>query len=203
MVNRAFFVGVSMSYRASLMLKHLGQCFYCRAYICYAHATTDHFIPRRHGGKNSADNRVLACQPCNNAKGDINPADFGVWHPLDLSPEAQRGISLLRRVIIKRQLSRLRRRKGREQILPDNAAPLAEPIPFQPKPQKTVAMANENSKPAFDAFSVTRSAGRDDAFFRPIRVAWPADADNDAVNLMSKLSPIDGRVLRPPKKDSG
>jgi 5-methylcytosine-specific restriction endonuclease McrA len=93
------------------MIKHLGQCFYCRAYICYAQATTDHFIPRRHGGKNSTGNRVLACQPCNRAKADCNPVNFGIWHPGDLSPQGQRGLLLLRRQIIQRQLSMLRQRR--------------------------------------------------------------------------------------------
>lgn len=100
-----------MSYRASLMLKHMGQCFYCHAYICYAQATADHFIPRRHGGKNHQANRVLACQPCNNAKGGFNPVRFGIWHPEDPSPEGRRALLLLRRLVIKRQLSVLRRRK--------------------------------------------------------------------------------------------
>ena len=165
-----------MSYRASLMLKHLGQCFYCRAYICYAQATADHFIPRRLGGKNSADNRVLACQPCNNVKGDINPADFGVWHPDDPTPEGQRGISLLRQVIIKRQLSKHRRpRKIREQFsgLPADATPLPKPIPCHSKPEGTEAADNDKSKPLVDKFSVKCSDGKDGAFFHLIGTAGP------------------------------
>jgi hypothetical protein len=70
-----------------------------------------YFIPRRHGGKNHQANRVLACQPCNNAKGGFDPVQFGIWHPDDPSPEGKRALLLLRRLIIKRQLSVLRRRK--------------------------------------------------------------------------------------------
>jgi hypothetical protein len=191
-----------MSYRASLMLKYMGQCFYCRAYICYAQATTDHFIPRRHGGKNNAENRVLACQPCNNAKGDINPVDFGVWHPDDLTPEAQRGISLLRRVIIERQLVKLRRRrKIGEQFpsLPAKSASLAIPVAFHSRFERTAATASEKSNPVYGALSV-KQGDNDDAFLHPIRAA-----NSDAVSIVLKAVPIERLPCRerPPKKDSG
>jgi len=32
--------------------------------------TTDHLIPRSRGGDDSADNVVLACQPCNTSRGE-------------------------------------------------------------------------------------------------------------------------------------
>ena len=191
--------GVPMtSYRASLMLKHLGQCFYCRACICYAQATTDHFIPRRHGGKNCADNRVLACQDCNNAKADINPVDFGVWHPDDLSPEGQRGLSLLRRLVIKRQLSKHRQRRKIAQQFPGlpARADLARPVPFHAQPEGTAAMPNEKPKPVFDACSIERSEGRDDAFFRQIGAAWPANAPASGHRTRPRRVGAAGRLSR-------
>ena len=122
-----------MSYRASLMLKHKGRCFYCNANLCYAEATTDHFIPRKRGGPNCEGNRVLACSPCNSAKGSINPVDLGIWHPEETSPRARQALLLLRRLVIKRQLSKLRQRSNiRQQFpgLPAKADPLAMPILF-------------------------------------------------------------------------
>ena len=43
------------------------QCVYCGS---MAELTTDHLIPRSRGGDDSADNLVLACQPCNTSRGE-------------------------------------------------------------------------------------------------------------------------------------
>jgi hypothetical protein len=43
------------------------QCVYCGS---ITDLTTDHLIPRSRGGDESADNVVLACQPCNASRGD-------------------------------------------------------------------------------------------------------------------------------------
>jgi hypothetical protein len=43
------------------------ECVYCGS---LTELTTDHLIPRNRGGDDSADNVVLACQPCNTARGD-------------------------------------------------------------------------------------------------------------------------------------
>ena len=43
------------------------QCVYCGS---IADLTTDHLIPRSRGGDESADNVVLACQPCNASRGE-------------------------------------------------------------------------------------------------------------------------------------
>jgi hypothetical protein len=40
------------------------------------HATIDHKTPKAHGGTNDPDNLVLACNACNNAKGDRPYDDF-------------------------------------------------------------------------------------------------------------------------------
>jgi len=43
------------------------QCVFCAEIVAL---TTDHLIPRSRGGDDSADNVVLACQPCNTSRGD-------------------------------------------------------------------------------------------------------------------------------------
>ena len=43
------------------------QCVYCGSMV---ELTTDHLIPRSRGGDDSADNLVLACQPCNTSRGE-------------------------------------------------------------------------------------------------------------------------------------
>jgi len=43
------------------------QCAYCGS---IKDLTTDHLIPRSRGGDDSADNVVLACQPCNTSRGE-------------------------------------------------------------------------------------------------------------------------------------
>jgi len=43
------------------------QCVFCGS---LADLTTDHLIPRSRGGDDSADNVVLACQPCNASRGE-------------------------------------------------------------------------------------------------------------------------------------
>ena len=43
------------------------QCVFCSSTMGL---TTDHLIPRRRGGDESADNVVLACQPCNASRGE-------------------------------------------------------------------------------------------------------------------------------------
>jgi hypothetical protein len=43
------------------------ECVFCRS---TSDLTTDHLIPRSRGGDDSADNVVLACQPCNPSRGE-------------------------------------------------------------------------------------------------------------------------------------
>jgi hypothetical protein len=43
------------------------ECVFCRSTL---DLTTDHLIPRSRGGDDSADNVVVACQPCNTSRGE-------------------------------------------------------------------------------------------------------------------------------------
>lgn len=48
-------------------------CFWCQCALPYVSATIDHVIPLSRGGMNNSNNYVLACQPCNNARGNTIP----------------------------------------------------------------------------------------------------------------------------------
>lgn len=47
----------------------LRRCHYCGVLMFRSEATTDHKVPRARGGINWRTNFVLACYPCNKAKG--------------------------------------------------------------------------------------------------------------------------------------
>jgi 5-methylcytosine-specific restriction endonuclease McrA len=52
------------------MLADDPHCYYCGRPLNDATATLDHVFPRCRGGTNIKTNLVLACAPCNGAKGD-------------------------------------------------------------------------------------------------------------------------------------
>lgn len=55
------------------MMELEGQpCFYCGNVA----TTKDHKIPKSRGGRNTRDNIVPACEPCNNLKGSRTVAEF-------------------------------------------------------------------------------------------------------------------------------
>ena len=56
------------------------RCGYCGGYA----DTVDHILPASRGGALSWLNTVAACKPCNNAKGDRTPAEWG--RPLLITP---------------------------------------------------------------------------------------------------------------------
>lgn len=45
-------------------------CFYCKVELVFENCTLDHVIPKSKGGRDTFDNYVLACDPCNHDKGD-------------------------------------------------------------------------------------------------------------------------------------
>lgn len=64
--------------RRALMVARLverdGQhCYLCEEYVMYWDITLDHYIPKSRGGPSSFENYRIACQPCNNRKGDRMP----------------------------------------------------------------------------------------------------------------------------------
>lgn len=49
------------------------KCHWCPAMIGLDDATIDHVIPLYRGGLDNANNRVLACEPCNHKRGHAMP----------------------------------------------------------------------------------------------------------------------------------
>jgi 5-methylcytosine-specific restriction endonuclease McrA len=47
------------------------HCSYCGRKLRFKQATVDHIIPLSRGGKTCYDNLCIACQRCNNLKGDL------------------------------------------------------------------------------------------------------------------------------------
>lgn len=53
---------------AAIYLRADLRCAYCGAATRRAERQVDHVIPRRHGGPDTGDNLVLACQRCNRGR---------------------------------------------------------------------------------------------------------------------------------------
>lgn len=64
--------GENVSLRAVYSI-YKGICQYCFNHIPFSEATKDHVYPRHLGGPGHDYNIVLACRPCNNAKGGEYP----------------------------------------------------------------------------------------------------------------------------------
>ncbi len=62
--------------RLNIFLRDDFRCAYCGNHFSTKDLTFDHVIPRAKGGRNTPENVVSACMPCNSRKGDslIRPA---------------------------------------------------------------------------------------------------------------------------------
>ena len=56
-------------------IDHHIQCSFCGRFINERNITRDHIYPKSKGGLI----KVPACRPCNEAKADMLPIDFGFW----------------------------------------------------------------------------------------------------------------------------
>jgi 5-methylcytosine-specific restriction endonuclease McrA len=54
------------------------SCQYCGRTQSSSDLTLDHVLPRSRGGKNTWENVVAACKPCNHRKGNRTPAEAHV-----------------------------------------------------------------------------------------------------------------------------
>lgn len=63
-------------YRAEAFARQSGSCAYCGVRLRAAEATADHRKPVVLGGQTTSSNIVVACQPCNLAKGQASVAAF-------------------------------------------------------------------------------------------------------------------------------
>ena len=60
------------------------NCAYCgvslsRFGFAVDHFAVDHVVPLSNGGLHVLENLVIACQPCNRAKGDLSLDEFREW----------------------------------------------------------------------------------------------------------------------------
>ncbi|NNF03635.1 MAG: HNH endonuclease [Rhodothermales bacterium] len=60
--------------RKNVMRRDRGRCQYCGS---RDRLTIDHVMPKSRGGKDTWENLVAACVPCNNRKGDRTPEEAG------------------------------------------------------------------------------------------------------------------------------
>jgi 5-methylcytosine-specific restriction endonuclease McrA len=64
----------STRFRRRCLIKSKGpNCHWCQALLTLDTSTIDHVIPLSRGGLDNANNIVLACEPCNHARGNAMP----------------------------------------------------------------------------------------------------------------------------------
>jgi len=61
--------------RQNIFRRDRNRCVYCGSRDAL---TIDHVVPRSHGGRDTWDNLVTACQKCNSRKGDMSPEEAGL-----------------------------------------------------------------------------------------------------------------------------
>jgi hypothetical protein len=57
--------------RAALIRKGITTCYWCGITLTLDTSTVEHIIPLSTNGLDNANNRTLACEPCNKARGNI------------------------------------------------------------------------------------------------------------------------------------
>jgi 5-methylcytosine-specific restriction endonuclease McrA len=75
--DRAPRFGVRLT-RRNLLLRDSYQCQYCGKEPGVRELNVDHVVPRSRGGRDSWDNLVIACRPCNLRKGKNTPDEAGM-----------------------------------------------------------------------------------------------------------------------------
>lgn len=60
----------------ALLLRQLPMCAFCHRHLTPHKATIEHLEPRSQGGMGIVPNLVLACEPCNLAKGPRTPEQW-------------------------------------------------------------------------------------------------------------------------------
>lgn len=64
--------------RRTILARDQYTCQYCGAQPPKGQLTLDHVVPRSRGGKQTWENVVAACIPCNQRKGDRRPEESGM-----------------------------------------------------------------------------------------------------------------------------
>lgn len=52
------------------------KCHYCAGALALGNATLDHIVPKSKGGPWKKTNMVVACEPCNKKRGDMDYQEF-------------------------------------------------------------------------------------------------------------------------------
>ncbi|MCB1784149.1 MAG: HNH endonuclease [Alphaproteobacteria bacterium] len=65
--------------RFNVFLRDQWTCQYCGEQSKTSELTFDHVIPKSRGGRTSWENIVAACRPCNTGKGNLMPAEAGMY----------------------------------------------------------------------------------------------------------------------------
>jgi len=89
-------------YRATILKRENGECFYCMKKINAENYVLDHVISQMNGGENSYRNIVAVCHECNSKKAGKNGEDFlrslyrdGILSQKDL----EQRLSIIERVV--------------------------------------------------------------------------------------------------------
>jgi hypothetical protein len=64
--------------RNAIIKRDNSQCQFCSMLLIPSQITMDHVIPKSLGGRNSFENCVVACMPCNNKKKNRTPEQAGM-----------------------------------------------------------------------------------------------------------------------------
>jgi hypothetical protein len=67
--------GESIGLRVRIIERDKQTCYMCKRKLAIEEITLDHVRPRSRGGDDSEANLKVACEPCNNRKGDRLPEE--------------------------------------------------------------------------------------------------------------------------------
>lgn len=75
-----------------------GRCAYCDTIVGLADGTIDHYLPQALGGTNALPNLRWCCEPCNQAKGDMDPNDWVQQLPPKAPPSPSARVAALQKI---------------------------------------------------------------------------------------------------------
>jgi 5-methylcytosine-specific restriction endonuclease McrA len=82
---------VSLTHR-NIAIRDDRKCQYCGEVLSYDDQTLDHIIPRSRGGKNTWENLVLCCKPCNRKKADFLLSEISEMKLIKIPTKPKPGI---------------------------------------------------------------------------------------------------------------
>ncbi len=68
--------GNSRSKRSAMLKRGINKCMWCGCHLNINNSTIEHVIPLSRGGLDNANNRNMACGPCNSNRGSDMPESF-------------------------------------------------------------------------------------------------------------------------------